>query len=766
MMLAAALALAAPDAVAPPHEQPLDLSRVCVSGDAVAAELLRSRLAERGAEGQDCTVTIRLAASPRMGAEAFAIDRRGHTLTIRARSTRGLVYGAGWILGHADGLMLAFDSAVREAPQQAVRGTQIGYRPKNNSYDAWTPAMLARQIEDFALWGANRIQIIAPRSDDAPTSPVMPIPPEQAVVAMAHAAHRLGLDVAIFYPLLGDYDGAAVDAAEAARLAALLATLPAVDALYLPGGDPGHTPPARLFPLAERLAGVLRARFPRAELLLSTQGFDAGALDAVFADLARGPRWLTGIFVGPQTRLSAAGHVEKLGKRYPVELYPDTAHAMQAQLPIADWHPAFALIEGREPVNPRPVGMAAAFRHMAPGTRGAVSYSEGVNDDWNVHQWLAMGWNADVAASTIAQFYARSYIGDPAFAAIAERLEAGWHGDPAGNPGIDATLTAIDALRPARWAGWRVDLYRYRAVQDALVRAHWQRARARQAEALYVLRQAPAIGADAAAAGAAHAFARPETQHSQSLMRRLFELGDRLRATAGMQLSVTRHGASHWRRGANLDRASVALDDRVAVSRAIAAAMTLPDENARTRALAAIGDPWGMSALVMYDDLGDPGNEPHLVRGPGSLADPQAWASAVDGINEHSPDEDWRLAEVTYAEALFEHPLTLRYTGLEASRSFRLRYARGGEDYALPLTLTANGVPLPVPPVRTENPQIVDVVIPRALTASGRLDLVWQRPPGIGGGGRGRQIAEVWLIPEPFTGHSAFPPNTTGDSRP
>lgn len=740
MMLALALAAAAP--------APLPLQSVCVSGETVAADLLRRRLAERGAKAAGCTTQLRLTQSAALPAEAFRIDRQGSTVTIRAAGRRGLIYGAGWVLRHSDGLALALSTAVREQPLQKIRGTQIGYRAKNNSYDAWTPAMLRRRIEDFALWGANRIQIIAPVSDDAPSSPVMPVPPQQAVVAMAQAAKDLGVDVALFYPLLGDYDGGAADQAEAAKLDALLRTLPALDALYFPGGDPGHTTPDRLFPLAKRLAGVLRARFPKAELPLSTQGFDANALDAFHAELAKRPAWLSAIFVGPQTRESVATHVKRIGGRYPVEVYPDTAHAMQAQFPVPDWHPAFAMTQGREPVNPRPAAQKAIFDYLKPGIGGAITYSEGINDDWNVHQWLAMGWDGrgDIAAD-----YARFYVGDAAFAAIPAMLEANWRGDPASNADIDATLKAIDAVRPATWADWHIDLYRYRAVYDALVRERLTRARARQAEALYTLRQTPGIGSDAAVAATRFAYARPEGERSAALYARLTTLADRLRKTAGMQLSVERHGASNWRRGANFDRAMIDLNDRVAVERDMTAALALPTEAERVKALLAIGDRWGMTDFALYDDLGDPTNEPHLLRGPGYPGDPQLWRSAIDGVGEHTPDEGWRIAEISYAEALYEQPLTLHYEGLERNRAYRLRYTWAGESYTLPLMLTANGTPLPAPTTRLSNPQRVELPVPQVLTAGGTLDLIWSRPPGMGGSGRGRQIAEVWLIPENLT---------------
>ncbi|WP_375194439.1 hypothetical protein [Sphingobium sp.] len=746
MSVAAALTLlaqSAPSAFVP-------LQSVCVVGTGTAkpaADLLRRRLVERGANDKSCATRIAFRPA-HLSQEAFRIDRQAATVSISAASTRGFVYGAGWLLRHSDNLALSLSAPVSEKPQQSIRGTQIGYRFKNNSYDAWTPAMLRRRIEDFALWGANRIQIISPRSDDAPISPLMPVPPEQAVRDMAQATHDLGLDVAIFYPLLGDYDGGAADKAEARTLAAFLKTLPALNALYFPGGDPGHTSPERLFPLLDRLSRTLRARFPKAELLLSTQGFDARDLDAFHAALARRPTWLTAIFVGPQTRESAAIHLRRLAGRLPLELYPDTAHAMQAQFPIPDWHPAFALTQGREPVNPRPSAQADIFAAITPGTRGAISYSEGVNDDWNVHQWLAMGWNA---GADIASDYANFYIGDPAFAAIPAMLEANWQGNPAANTAIDRTLKAIDAVHPAPWAGWHVDLYRYRAVYDALIRERLIRARSNQAEALYTLRQTPAIGAEPAVAAARFAYARPDAPRSTSLYQRLSALADRLRATAGMQLSVERHGASDWRRGANFDRAMIDLNDRFAVERDMNAALSFPTEAERIAALYALGDRWGMADFALYDDLGDPDNEPHLVRGPGYPGDPQLWRTAIDGVAEYTPNEGWRMAELSYAEALFEHPLTLHYEGLEKNRAYRLRYSRAGEDYSLPLTLTANGTPLPAPSMRATNPQRVELLLAPSLTAGGTLDLVWSRPQGVGGSGRGRQIAEVWLIPEPLT---------------
>ena len=56
------------------------------------------------------------------------------------------------------------------------------------------------------------------------------------------------------------------------------------------------------------------------------------------------------------------------------------------------------------------------------------------------------------------------------------------------------------------------------------------------------------------------------------------------------------------------------------------------------------------------------------------------------------------------------------------------------------------------PLTRTSNPMRVEYPIPAAATGDGVLDLAWTRPKGMGGSGRGNQVAETWLIPETVHG--------------
>ncbi|MEQ7874482.1 hypothetical protein ABDK56_10815 [Sphingomonas sp. ASV193] len=729
-------------------------------GGEIAADLLAARLSERRGQAMPRRRCVNMlvvaplanvasalppslrgrwpATRPRaMPREGYAVRRVGPATVIAASSTRGLVYGSGWALrAWREPGTLAIAGPVDASPTYAARLTQIGYRAKNNSYDAWTLPMFRRRIEDLALWGASGVQVIAPLSDDAATSPLFPAPPVPTLAGIGRIAHRLGIDFALYYPLLGDYRATPAVTVEMARLGALLKALPRVDALYIPGGDPGDTPPPLLFAVARRAAAVARQANPASTVWLSTQGFDAAGYTAFYAELDRRPAWLSGIFVGPQSRDPLPVQRARIPRACKVQLYPDIAHTMHAQFPVDRWSPAFALTEGREPIDPRPAAFTRIFRRLAPLTSGFVTYSEGVNDDANQYLWMRLGWTPDADPHAVMADYGRSVVGDVAAGEATFALERNWIGDPAANEAIGPTLAAIDRLGGE---GWRADSLRYRAVYDALVRARLVAARARDAAATEALRRG-----DAEAALAAYRV--PDPARAAALRARLFALARRLFDTARLQLSIPLYGASAVERGANLDRVDVPLDDRAWLTPRIVAA------RGDRAALARLADRARLAEGALYDDLGDPEHEPHLVRGVGLDDDPQGFRTAIDGIADRTPADGWRMSEISYAESLYDAPLRLHYEGLDPRRAYRLEATWAGEDYALPMRLVANGrIALHPFRARAANPETVAVAVPRAATASGTLDLAWTRPPGMGGSGRGHQVAEVWLIPEGVT---------------
>ena len=77
------------------------------------------------------------------------------------------------------------------APEYPLRGHQLGYRPKTNSYDAWDLAQWEQYIRDLAVFGTNAIELIPPRSDDDADSPHFPLPPMEMMVGMSRAGRRV-----------------------------------------------------------------------------------------------------------------------------------------------------------------------------------------------------------------------------------------------------------------------------------------------------------------------------------------------------------------------------------------------------------------------------------------------------------------------------------------------------------------------------------------------------------------------------------------------
>ena len=59
-------------------------------------------------------------------------------------------------------ITLAADLNIETAPKYPLRGHQLGYRPKTNSYDAWTVELWEQYIRDLAVFGTNAIELMPP----------------------------------------------------------------------------------------------------------------------------------------------------------------------------------------------------------------------------------------------------------------------------------------------------------------------------------------------------------------------------------------------------------------------------------------------------------------------------------------------------------------------------------------------------------------------------------------------------------------------------
>jgi hypothetical protein len=733
------------------------------------------RLERKASAAGGATITVSRASDSSLPREGYRIETRGSGVSVIGHDARGVLFGVGHLLRTLRmtkrQITLAAPLNVTTAPKYAMRGHQLGYRPKPNSYDGWTLQMWEQYIRDLAVFGANAIELIPPRSDDDADSPHFPRPQMEMMVGMSRLCDEYGLDVWIWYPALDkDYSDPKTVEFALNEWGEVFKKLPRVDAVLVPGGDPGDTPPKLLLPLLEKQAANLRRYHPKAGMWVAPQSFTEEWMGDFLAIVKREPQWLTGVVYGPQTRVSLPRLRELIPAKYPLRHYPDITHSRHCQFPVPNWDTAFALTENREIINPRPTQMASIFRLLQPHTVGSITYSEGCNDDVNKFVWGALGWNPDADVTDILRDYSRYFIGahyEDTFAQGLLALEQNWVGPAMTNAGIETTLAQFQALEraasPQDLLNWRFQQALYRAYYDAYVRRRLVYETALEEQATDRLRAAQLTGALVAMDEAEKVLDRAVTERvAPDLRARTSELAEALYQSIRMQLSVGKYQALSTGRGANLDTIDFPLNSRLWLKEQFKALRAPVEEAERLKRLDEIVNWKNPGPGGFYDDLGKAGAQPHLVRGPGFETDPQFLASSHVTTANHSdgsrnpvggdfalvgmglqpagPFSWWDLAETYY-----EQPLVMRYTNLDKAAEYRVRVVYAGGAMRAQIRLVADGR-FEVHPLIQKEFKPVEFDVPRAATADGELTLEWTQGPGSRGAGRGTQVAEIWLI--------------------
>ena len=499
--------------------------------------------------------------------EGYRIRVAKGSVLVAGNDARGVLFGVGRLLRsmrmNRGSVTVADDLSITTAPRYRLRGHQLGYRPKTNSYDGWTVALWEQYIRDLAVFGTNAVELIPPRSDDAADSPLFPLPPMRMMTEMSRLVNEYGLDVWIWYPAMDkDYSDPKTVEHALQEWGDVFRQLPRIDAVFVPGGDPGHTQPKYLMALLAKETQVLHRYHPKAQMWVSPQSFSREWLDEFYGILNREqPGWLSGVVFGPQVRVSLAELRAAVPKRYPIRHYPDITHSRQCQYPVPDWDVAYAVTEGREVINPRPLDEARIFRATASYTIGFLAYSEGCNDDVNKIVWSALAWDPEASVESILREYARYFISDryaDSFAQGLLDLENDWRGPLAANQGVEQTLHEFQEMErnatPRNLLNWRFQQALYRAYYDAFTRRRLVFENGLEAKAVELLREAPTTGSGEAMSQAESVLRRAAAERPAADLRaRVFELAEALFQSIRMQLSVPRYKAISVDRGANLD---------------------------------------------------------------------------------------------------------------------------------------------------------------------------------------------------------------------
>jgi len=691
----------------------------------------------------------------RPGKEGYSVSSDPRGVSVLGADERGILFGIGYLLRQlhmSEGKIEAADNLqIHTTPAYPIRGHQLGYRPKTNSYDGWDLAQWEQYYRDLAVFGCNAVELIPPRSDDAADSPHFPKPPIEMMEGMSRVADEYGLDVWIWYPAMDkDYGDPATVELALKEWEEVYQKLPRIDALFVPGGDPGHTQPVHLFTLLEKQTALLKKYHPNAQMWLSPQGFTSEWMEEFYGLMRKNPEWLSGLVFGPQVRTSLPELRARIPKQYPIRHYPDITHSRQCQYPVPDWDLAHAITSAREPINPRPLGQATIFRVLQPHTVGFITYSEGCNDDVNKAVWSGLGWNPGAQVIDILRDFGRYFIGDAYaddFAQGLLALERNWQGALLTGEGVNVTLEQFQDMErrasPAVLGNWRFQQALYRAYYDAYVRARLIHETELERQALEQLRLAEE-GKTLAALDAAETILNDETQVAPDWRKRIEELAADLFKSIKMQLSVGKYQAISVDRGATLDTVDVPLTNGPWLKQRIAVLRNESVEAERAKAIREIVNWTDPGPGGFYDDLGKHHLQPHLVVGPGFDKDPAFLESSHTGFAGFGP---MRTSWKDHAEAMLDSPLRMHYDGLDREATYKIRVTYAGDSTEKQVRLVANNEIEIHPYVDRKRPVgPVEYDIPQRATAGGTLDLEWHGPQGIGGNGRNVQVAEVWLI--------------------
>jgi len=182
----------------------------------------------------------------------------GGGVSIVGADERGLLYGVGRLLrltnmslteNYYDARRVSVSVAaglrIASHPDRPMRGLQMGYRPKTNSYDGLTPELFEAYVVDLATFGANQIELIPHSFDDAPYSPHFFLGHDEMNVAMSKTLDKYGLNVSLWYPACnpallglgcpkGDYNNATVMAAAKADWHRVFSSSPRIEYKRIP----------------------------------------------------------------------------------------------------------------------------------------------------------------------------------------------------------------------------------------------------------------------------------------------------------------------------------------------------------------------------------------------------------------------------------------------------------------------------------------------------------------------------------------------------
>lgn len=499
--------------------------------------------------------------------DGYAINCSANAVTVYASGIRGFIYGFGMFLRKIVPVcgvpVLSEDVSGSYSPDKSIRGHQIGYRTTPNTYDAWSCEDYRRYYLDMMFFGTNTVEHIPYEKGVSKRNRLMKYDEEEFLVKASEMADEYDLDVSLWHP---NNDGETVEFA-AERRGRLYETVPRLDVVFPPGGDPGEFGADEFVLRCREISKALKKSHPNAQMWPSAQQPHSQPNwgEVFIAEMEKLPDEIDGVITGPNHAFDLETLRRRLPSKYPIRLYPDITHNVRCEYPVHfdrdDWH--FALTTGlsRECTNPRP----REYRHIHRLTRryvtGSVSYSEGITDDVNKMVWADMDFFPDCDLRTSLLDYARLFFYGADADEIADgilALELNWQCDPAENPTIDRTLDTFEMLNskyPFLADNWRFVQLHMRAKCDWVLRHR----RIFELNLIKLAKKEIVKGKLDAAKEILNAEFDEKYQKERADITAMCQ---KLFALIGLQSDIENYCADNWERGAILETIDLPVTDR------------------------------------------------------------------------------------------------------------------------------------------------------------------------------------------------------------
>lgn len=534
-----------------------------------AAEIFRNEIEARTGvrpEFSKDAPDIRFVADSSSPRDGYIIEQNGEKLTFKAFGIRGLIFATGMFLRKIevskDRITLIEDIGGEYIPDKRIRGHQLGYRPKPNSYDAWTLEDYRRYYLDLMFFGCNTVEHIPYDGLNAKRNSLMKYDTQDFLVEAAKIADEYDLDVSLWYP----NDKESIDEGVERRKRVFDRT-PRIDAVFPPGGDPGDYPADEFIKRCREYSSLLKEYHPSAQMWPSSQAPHSVPNwgEGLIKELEKLPDEIDGVIMGPNHAFELDELRRRVPQKYPLRFYPDITHNLRCEYPVHfdrnDWHYALATGLSRECTNPRPCEYRELHRRTRRYVIGSVSYSEGITDDVNKCVWSDMDFFPEVDVRDTLEDYSRLYFPSLPAQEVADRilgLELNWQTDPAENPCIDDNLSAWEALAKAHpdiLENWRFNQCLFRAKCDAYLRH-------KRIVELKAVKKAKSEILSGRLNSAKELLLSAHDERSKQLRDDIEQLAKKLFEQIGLQTDVERYGADGWERGAVLETIDLPTTDR------------------------------------------------------------------------------------------------------------------------------------------------------------------------------------------------------------